>query len=355
MMDTLRLIRTLRINNNGLINKYPNIEQCIQSLIGIQSQYFNHAALVIRSRVEKEISIEDLFSLLNNNRIIDIWGQRSTLHFYHIDDWEKIISSFGKTKCWVKKFCERNSFDYEEELKRLGELFDEYGDLTTEQMIEMGTKPILIKNWGGLLIPLSLQGNICIKRFNSFEPKHYISRNLIINKPFKREKEHLKALLFRYFSTYGPATCSDFLHWSGLHMDEVKNELDSLSGSLNTLIFNKNVYYYGRKSEYDECKNNIVNLLPKFDPLLVAYKNKSVLINEEYHSLVWKKAGQIDACIFVDGEFVGTWRYLINAKNIDFYITICRILTSALRQAIFEKCLEYSRYMNKNINKIIFE
>ncbi len=354
-MNTLDIIRTLRIQNNGLTKKYINTEQCIHSLIGVQSQYFNHASLVICSRSSTENSIEKLYSLLKQNKIIDIWGQRSTLHFYHINDWEKIVSSFGKTKCWVKKFCDRNSFDYNEELDKINALFEKYGDLTINQIIELGTNPILVKNWGGLLVPLSLQGSIYIRRFNSLEPKHYCSRKMILDRPFEIKNEFLKELLMRYFFAYGPATYSDFLHWSGLHFEDIKQEFNSLKPVLNTLIYNKQTYYYVNKNANCNYNRRIVNLLPKFDPLLVAYKNKSILINEEYHSLVWKKAGQIEACIFSGNKFIGTWKYLTKGSSIDFFITLYCLVTSTLKQEITNKCLEYSNYMNKKLNKVIFE
>ena len=354
-MDILELIRTKRFQNSGLIKKFPTVEQCVYELIGVQSQYFNHAALVICSRVANEKKIEDLYSSLDNNQIIDIWGQRSTLHFYHIKDWGKIINSFGQTKCWVKNFCERNSFNYDEELERLSILFKRHKILTIEQIIELGVEPVLVKNWGGLLIPLSLQGQIYINRYDPLKPKHYCSRNLISGEPFESNSNSLRDILKRYFSTYGPATYLDFLHWSGLQFKDIKNELKWLHNEFDTYVYDGQVYYYDISDDMLKYDSHKVHLLPKFDPLLVAYKNKSILIDDVYHSLVWKKAGQIEACIFDGNKFIGTWRYLTKGINLVFYITVYSNVTSRLKREISDKCLEYAKYMNKNLNRVIFE
>ena len=50
-------------------------------------------------------------------------------------------------------------------------------------------------------------------------------------------------------------------------------------------------------------------MLGRFDPLLLAHRDKSWVVPDEYYDRVWRPAGHIEAVVLVHGRAVATWRY----------------------------------------------
>lgn len=63
---TLLDIQKMRLINNGVLNNFSSIDDCIISLIGIQSQYYNYALISLLNRVKK-MHLDDI---LNQKHII---------------------------------------------------------------------------------------------------------------------------------------------------------------------------------------------------------------------------------------------------------------------------------------------
>ncbi|MEE2778225.1 MAG: crosslink repair DNA glycosylase YcaQ family protein [Acidobacteriota bacterium] len=52
-----------------------------------------------------------------------------------------------------------------------------------------------------------------------------------------------------------------------------------------------------------------VKLLPRFDALVLATKDKSWLIEKANYSKVWRPAAHVEAVLMVGGRIGSTWRY----------------------------------------------
>ena len=69
-------------------------------------------------------------------------------------------------------------------------------------------------------------------------------------------------------------------------------------------------------------------MLGKFDPLLLAYNDKSWIVNDELKSRIWRKAGHISATIVEGGKACATWDYRITTNGL--HITITKFRNSRL-------------------------
>ncbi len=120
---------------------------------------------------------------------------------------------------------------------------------------------------------------------------------------YPRKNPSWQVIFERYLKNYGPATLDDFSHWSGLNKTVVEKELKT--DHIKALEYNEKIYYYTDQIA-GEVEYPII--LSKFDPLLVAYKDKSWILEELDSKVVWKKAGQVEAVILDKSGIIATWR-----------------------------------------------
>jgi uncharacterized protein YcaQ len=121
-------------------------------------------------------------------------------------------------------------------------------------------------------------------------------------------EEAAKEVARRYFKAYGPATFQDFTYWCQMPNALAKKVVGELEGELSAVTVEG---LAGRRFAYGDLEAPTprgVRLLPKFDPLALAHRDKSMFFTPVTAKLVFRPAGQIEALVLSDGEIVGTWR-----------------------------------------------
>ena len=79
-----------RLARNGLSEPFSEPLDCVRSLAGIQSQFQQYAEVSIMNRCKCSLTMNDLAELYKSHEIINLWGQRHTLHMYAKEDWDGI-------------------------------------------------------------------------------------------------------------------------------------------------------------------------------------------------------------------------------------------------------------------------
>ena len=69
-------------------------------------------------------------------------------------------------------------------------------------------------------------------------------------------------------------------------------------------------------------KSNHCWLLPKFDPLLLAYKDKTWIARLDDQKKIWKKAGHVEGIVVQNWKAIATWKYKIGQTIIDFTVDL---------------------------------
>ena len=109
--------------------------------------------------------------------------------------------------------------------------------------------------------------------------------NLSWEPPLRADAQ--RELLLHYLTAYGPSTLQDFAHWSGLKMKTVQS---IFAACMRELIKAEVAGWHG--DHYLRCQDepllqvddeapSAICLIPKFDPLLMGYKDKTRFIDEE--------------------------------------------------------------------------
>ncbi len=86
------------------------------------------------------------------------------------------------------------------------------------------------------------------------------------------KKEALGELVKRYFMGHGPATIRDLSWWSGLTMNESKEELDQIRSAISREEIDGETYWFSPTNDHEiEASEQQVLLLPTYDEFLVGY------------------------------------------------------------------------------------
>ena len=338
-MISNNILLLYRLYNNGLIKKFNSIDLCVKSLIGIQSQYQNYALISIFNRVEYYD-----YSIFQNNNLIKSWGQRTTLHIYHKEDFNIISSIYMMSNNWVYKYANQLEIDYMKYIKCIEVYLNKNKHDILDKMKILQIIPKYkseeIMNWSGLLI-LATYHKIIYGKLNKNNKKIYVKNDI------KQNNVTIENVIKRYFKYYGPATKKDFLHWSGLKYSEIKKDLDSYLKISNYFLYKDDKYYYETIPKIEQCIFNNPIILGKFDPLLISYHNKEWILNGNNKSIIWKSGGQIEGVIIFLDKIKATWHYKIKDKNIIFIINEIISLTNEERIKLEQKFI--------NINNIFFK
>ncbi|CAN5518677.1 winged helix DNA-binding domain-containing protein [soil metagenome] len=156
--------------------------------------------------------------------------------------------------------------------------------------------------------------------------------------------EALAELIKRYFYSRGPATVNDCSTWSGLTISDVKKGLDLVKSHFLQEVVNNETYYFP-PANVANTDVPLMRLLPIYDEYIMGYKDRSAI-------LAFKDSAGIDSnfvfdqTIVIDGQIAGTWRRVINAKNIDLELTLFKKLSEPEQAALTDSVNHFSRFMN---------
>lgn len=155
--------------------------------------------------------------------------------------------------------------------------------------------------WGGLLQEMCLRGLIAYKPTNA---KEFVALESI---NFIDQKEARTRVAEQYFQQYGPATVQDCAYFTGYKINEVKSLLEASELPLFEQVLNGNTYYSGQALPHDPEIPEIV-LLAGFDPLFLAYKDKSRFMKPSETRKYVTNTGIIFPAILVQGSVACRWQ-----------------------------------------------
>ena len=143
-----------------------------------------------------------------------------------------------------------------------------------------------------------------------------------------------RELLLRYFDVYGPASETDVCYWLGAKRGETAPRVSALvaSGELTSVrvTSREDEEVFIRTSVLEELDalppragagdTTVVRLLGRFEPVLIAVKDKSAWIAPEHYRKVWAHTN-VASVVLVNTRLVGRWKVVRRAKMLTIVIT----------------------------------
>jgi hypothetical protein len=164
----------------------------------------------------------------------------------------------------------------------------------------------------------------------------------------------LGELARRYFSSRGPATLADFVWWSGLAPAEARAAVEAAGAALLALPRDGVIRYQGaarlpRRQGSPTAPQAL--LLPGFDEYLVAYRDRSAVLEPADARRVNDRGGMLNPCVVRDGEIIGTWRReLDRADKVSVEVTLFPSRAKADEEPIREAAERYGAFLGRTVS-----
>ena len=350
----LEQVRWFRLRRSGLISPFTTPESAAQMLVGVQAQIHPAAGVALFNRTPDLTHIRYEQLLFDARSLVKLWGQRGTLHVYATTDWPLVCAMLADHKSWWGRTAERtDTLDaYSELVTRSEALLRAKGlmgrsDLRTSGLI---TNEEHLSPWGGVFSDLVRLGYACHAARDGegiFAHRTFWRPDLAWAPP-DVESANLEVLR-RYVRTYGPATQQDFAYWRGAKAESTRRWLTAIANELMIVTVDGADMFLLQEDVDDllapteELQRN-VQMLYRFDPLLLAHKDKRWIVPAAHHKQVFRIAGHIEGVVLESGVAVATWRYARKSGGLFVSLEPFKRLSPRVRRAVEKQAQQLARF-----------
>ncbi|MDR2836657.1 MAG: winged helix DNA-binding domain-containing protein [Bacteroidales bacterium] len=311
----MQIIRDIRIESHQLGNKVFDKPKDIVAWMGaIQAQDYNMSKLAIFNRL-KGNSMLDIELAFKNGEILRTHVMRPTWHLVNSEDirWMLQLSktrlkSVGKER---DRYLDITEELYTKTNNLIFRILEGNKHLTrTEISLELSKAGIVVNNSRMIhfMMRAETEGIVCSGIDNGKKQTYtLLDERVHKTKEFNKE-EALTKLAINYFRSHSPASLIDFCWWSGLSVKEAREATGSIETELISEKFlSKKLLIHKSYNEKILQKDSML-FLPAFDEYLIAYKDRTTVIDLDHQSKVFSKNGIFHPIIVKNGKIIGVWR-----------------------------------------------
>jgi hypothetical protein len=342
----------------------------VGQLCGLQAQVAPGPYLALWARL-RDFSIAGVERALYEERSLTrLWLMRGTLHVVPTADLPIYIGAtvgLGLQR-WAS-YLPSGVGAEDIPWARLRELSREAlsgGPLSKNELIESleasGTALPAGLSWGQFLYGLCMQGLLVHARpsggWHHYGRVRFAWRadwTGIPDEEILPEEEAWARLLLRYLGAFGPATVQDFAHWVGLKVGQARAALKQVQPQLSEVRLEDDERRFWVLQEdlpallaADSRSLLPPRLLPRFDPLLLGYRDKARVLPVEHYKQIFRPQAEVSAAVLVEGGVVGTWKYRLPGGRLkDVSLEPFSPLPAEVQEALAEEVAVLERWVNE--------
>ncbi len=347
---TLRQLNRLTLAKQGLLERAKGSSVAWTGrLCGIHAQIPTTPSLSLLARLEgfRRSGVDEG---LRRHRLVKRWLMRGTLHIIPTEELPLYHQAMkGAWGASLGRFLERQGLPprevrestlYPLVLKVLGD-----GPLPRNE-IEARVRTLLPPElwgregfgaWGGSFKEMAYDGLIVHGPSSGGEAPFASVEQWLpgANLEAMDEAEALGGLARRYFAAYGPATGRDLASWSGIPASSLRPAVEAIKDDLlEVSLMAQRARYWTPKGDAKllprvEDVEPPPRFLPRFEVLLLAYRDRSRILDPLFLRRVMLPAGQMEATFLVDGRVAGTWGTARRGKDLTVKLQPFRPLSTA--------------------------
>ena len=331
---TAEQARLFALSRGGIATPFDRPLDAVRSMVAIQAQYAASIPLAIHARCPSAPLAWADRAVARERTLVKTWCLRGTLHAVASDDLALMTGVFGEPyhlaiERIMLRECGMDAATWHRvEQDVLAALAAGPLDRVALHAAVPRLKEVPWAGWGEDVKGLAYQGSLVM--IGSKGPRPVFARRDmwlpdLRFRPHTRAKA-LEEMLMRYLSTFGPATLTDFAHWSGLPAAVVRETVHRAEPLLAPVIVEGSATpLLARAVDTDTLAGPLpdapaVTLLPKFDAMVLAWKDPSRVLDGGDHDAVFRPAGQIEAIVLLRGRAVATWRVTRTASSAGFAV-----------------------------------
>jgi Winged helix DNA-binding domain len=350
-----------RLSRHRLDRRAPagSLVVVTRELCGVHAQLAASAELALWARVEG-LTRDDVSAALEEERtLVKTWAMRGTLHLLTADDLALYVAVLGPRwddpgGAWLRGFgVTKEQYDaiLEGVPRALGarpktreQLADRIAELCGPEVREK-----LLSGWGALLKPSARRGHL------AFGPNR--GRNVTFVRPDRwlgglrrvDEEDAQREIVRRFLGAYGPANADDLRRWLGMGVAKLKLMLRAIedelveveaAGSPASLLAADLVDLSAAP------RPKSVRLLPAFDPYIVGFRPRSLLVDPEHETKISRPQAWFSPVVLVDGRAAGIWERERRGGKLEVRIEPFTRLSSATRRAIADEAERMGEFLD---------
>jgi len=344
------------LRRQGFIDHRLAPLEVVRRLVAVQSQYLASVPVAVWTRQPNTPYPWADQAQYEDKSLVRVWCLRGTVHTLASVDLPLFVArQLEKKDYWFLRYLTSQGVG-DAELKRRNKKIMaalKKGPVSRHRLHEMIPELQELKGAGyGIDVrALTFTGDVVFAGVEGNHPR-FARRDLWLP-DLKWRVPSVKAanheLLLRYFVAYGPATLKDFAYWTGMKASEAKAIFTANQAELaEVAVTGWPAGQLVRAADIDELLNSPedlppVMLVPKFDNLLLAWRDKGRVIDEHGYKHIYRKAAQVDAAVFIDGRIQAGWR-IKPGKTLAVSLNAWGKRTKRVQKQVAAKFDEYARW-----------
>jgi hypothetical protein len=327
--------------------------EVVKWLVAVQSQDYAAAKWAVAQRV-RACSDADVEQACDRGDILRTHVLRPTWHFVAPSDirWMLALSAprVHATSAYYHRQQGLDQRTFERSNAAIAAALRERGSLTRDELARaLGRAGIRAEGprLAYLVMRAELDAVVCSgpRRGKQFTYA-LLDERAPPTKPLERD-EALAELTRRYFASHGPATLQDFAWWSGLTVADGARGVELAKRDVVKDDTGGKTYWLVSSRPAPEAKKPIVHLLPNYDELLVAYKDRGPSFDAEVFASLDKRGNVLSSHIVVkDGRVIGGWRRTIERGAVRIEAKLLVKLEGAAARALEAAAERYGRFLD---------
>jgi hypothetical protein len=339
------------------VDPFASPQETARRLVGVQAQLPVAATLAFFNRTRRCTTRGLEAARLERRTLVRFWGQRNTVHVYATEDWPLLHAAFADRFAVTQRRLEKVGLAAEFQrlqrriLRRL-----EKGEQLTHKDVQSPKLESQQDQWRvsyAIFIALVRKGVVCHGKeegaASRFVHREHWTPQLSWEPPL--EKDALAELTRRYLAGYGPATAHDLAFWYGTTLTRAKDWLQAL-GEECIAVEVDGVAHWCLAGDLAALRKKAppmsrwpTRLLFRFDPLLLATRDKAWLIEAAHKRKVWAPSAQVEAVLLVRGRIAGTWRYERRAKTLRFRLQPFAALAGPVKKKLTQEAERMAAFL----------
>ena len=358
-------IASFRLRRHHLWDEPPADAVTIcRDVCGVQAQVMSAARLQLWTRNHALTRAEIEAALWKTRALVKTSLMRQTLHFIPTNEFLLYIAALKPSRvAAVLRIMARFGITREEadalsililEVLSSGPLDRAAINAAVRPKVSKRMRAWMERVWSVVRIPV-MEGLICYGAGEGNEVVFIrLDQWLPKLKPKQIPATEAQCALFRkYLRAYGPATLTDFAHWSGISMPEVRPlralleaELAEIPGDKkNCLLLREDVAVLNS----GPAAKASIRLLPNFDSYLLAHRDKDHLLSANHYKRVYRNQGWISPVLLIDGAVAGVWSYKPQGKRLSVEIEPFGMLAKAERAGIEQEAERLALFFESDL------
>jgi len=324
-------------------------------LCGVQSQDVSAAGLAIRGRCKGLVREDFERALFEERIVVRTWLMRGTLHLVPAEDLNWILALLAPRFIRLSQ-GRRNELGLDEETGEKGVQFisillTEQGPMTRKEIawhLEKQGIPTAGQAIIHLISLAALEGVLCYGPDREGQETFILLKDYVDRGRSIPDEQAQVELARRYLAAYAPAAPEDFAAWSGMRLGSARKAWGELADRLLDVSINGEQAWMlqAQLGRLDELVNEdpVVNLLPRFDPYLLGYKNRHLSVPQPYAKRIYPGGGTFKPALLVDGLAAGTWKIKRKRNDLAVMLEPFEKLSDDVISALESEVEELGRY-----------